>query len=1066
MEPAMKFFFKPFFLLVLITLVAWCKAEGQGTALRGDGMNFIENKGQLVDMHEQLRPDILFTGDGAGAKVYLRKIGVSYVMTKYEGLQEGDENPAHLLNATDPIQENDVTVKMHRIDMDFIGCNSNAAVLKQQAVEGYNNYYYAQCQNGITNVKGYNKVVYQNMYNNIDVVYYGSKEKGVKYDIIVKPGGDANNIKIEYSGAESIELEGRTLKVESSLGTITESIPRVYQNINGEIVDVKAEYVLNGTVLNFRLSDFSTNYPLIIDPAANWITYYGGSDIDQSNRIVNDQSGNVLVTGKTTTLNFPVSVGAFQTTLGNTARTWDAFVLKFNSTGSRLWATYYGGDHRDISNGIISDGNGNVIIAGLTSSSTFPVSSGAFQGSFNPLSKVSLAQDAFVVKFDVNGIRLWATYYGGNGEDAANGIATDVSGNVIIAGDTRSSDLAVTAGAFQGSLNIAGVPYKRHDAFVAKFDANGNRLWASYYGGDDMDFGNGVATNVNADIIITGETKSANFSVSAGAAQGSLNPAGAPVQDAFIIKFDASGNRLWATYFGGDGYDTGHDIALDSGSNIVITGETSSTVFPVTPGCNQPSFGGGVDIFIAKFNSGGALLWATYQGISYQDYVPSCAIDQNDNIYILAEMEDITTGTLPVYSCVFQNNFGGGTEDQDITKYDKSGKHLCTTYMGGSSEDDLDGAKGGIACYGNFIYFSSNTKGSGYPVTSNAFQQNFAGVWNVTVGRICSSNCGVNDLQPKFSFTQVNVACAVLATIDNQTSSCSLNETTWQWSFPGGTPAISTNQHPGNINYSANGTYPITLVIVTPCGNDTLIQTITINTGIGASVTGDSTICSGQSVTLSTSNALTCLWSPATYLNDSTLSQVVASPTVTTTYIASGTSANGCTYSFPVTVTVKNAPVYDIAVNGTCSEMTLSVNDSATSYLWNTGETNPVILANQPGKYWIAITTAGCISEDTVDITEEQMSFSTIFFPNSFTPNGDGLNDIFQPTGEGIAEFNLKIFDRWGELIYETNDFGKGWDGNYLDQLVKMDIYIYQAKIKMECGDEIIKSTGHVWVGK
>jgi len=245
-------------------------ASSSSPNLRGSGMNFIENKGQVVDMSEHLRPDILFTGDGGGMKVYLKTTGLSYVLSKCEGFNEDEKDPKHFEAirkrqlASEEANNNSIannlqpsTIKLHRIDMDFSDCNPEAILLKQDEVEGYTNYYYAHCPEGITNVKGYNKIVYQNIYNNIDIVFHGGKEHGLEYDFIVKPGADPNDIKIKYTGADNISIENSKLKIESSLGSIEESIPRVYQNVNGKIVDVKAEYVLDGTTVKIKIATFN-----------------------------------------------------------------------------------------------------------------------------------------------------------------------------------------------------------------------------------------------------------------------------------------------------------------------------------------------------------------------------------------------------------------------------------------------------------------------------------------------------------------------------------------------------------------------------------------------------------------------------------------------------------------------------------------------------------------------------------------------------------------------------------------------------------------------------------------
>jgi hypothetical protein len=164
----------------------------------------------------------------------------------------------------------------------------------------------------------------------------------------------------------------------------------------------------------------------------------------------------------------------------NNTNAENAFVVKFDSIGSRLWATYYGGSDAGgwaIGNGITTDINGNVFITGWTDETSFPVLAG-FQMNYGG------SNDAFVVKFDGSGTRLWATYYGGSSSgDYGTGITTDHSGNVFITGYTASTDFPVLSGI---QMNYGG---GYSDAFVVKFNGSGTRLWATYYGGTADDNG-------------------------------------------------------------------------------------------------------------------------------------------------------------------------------------------------------------------------------------------------------------------------------------------------------------------------------------------------------------------------------------------------------------------------------------------------------------------------------------------------------------------------------------------------------------------------------------------------
>lgn len=225
--------------------------------LRGNGMMFTENKGQLLDMNQQLRPDILFAGDAGGMDIFLRTTGISYVMSNIGEVTNKVDDQLEELGVTgifkkvpkSEIEKNLLSkqlFKVNRIDMDFVNCRSvnEYDVQTFDKVDGYSNYYYSHCPDGIIHVNSYNKVTVKNIYNGIDVKYYGGKQNDLKYDIIVNPSADPSQIKLQYTGAKLIELRNGKLKIETSDGMLGEYMPKVYQNINGQIVDVMAEYEL------------------------------------------------------------------------------------------------------------------------------------------------------------------------------------------------------------------------------------------------------------------------------------------------------------------------------------------------------------------------------------------------------------------------------------------------------------------------------------------------------------------------------------------------------------------------------------------------------------------------------------------------------------------------------------------------------------------------------------------------------------------------------------------------------------------------------------------------------
>src|ERR1017187_6482614 len=226
-------------------------------------------------------------------------------------------------------------------------------------------------------------------------------------------------------------------------------------------------------------------------------TYLGGSGDDEAFGIAVDSSGNAYITGYTDSTDFPVTAGAYQ---GSSGGGRDAFVAKLSPTGTLVYATYLGGAGDDIGFGIALDGANNITVAGSTSSTNFPITTGAYQVHFG-----GGATDAFVAQWNPAGTVLaFSTFLGGGDEDAAYGVAVD-SGNAYVTGYTRSSDFPTTASAFQASAKGG------YDAFVTALNPSGKAaVYSTFLGGSGEDYGLGIAV-LAGNAYITGYTASADF---------------------------------------------------------------------------------------------------------------------------------------------------------------------------------------------------------------------------------------------------------------------------------------------------------------------------------------------------------------------------------------------------------------------------------------------------------------------------------------------------------------------------------------------------------------------------
>jgi hypothetical protein len=1043
------FLLAAYFIVLLLDCAYAQNGRNKGTVVQkslNSNMTFTENKGQIVDMGGHLRSDVLYKGTSAGTDVYLRKTGMSYVRSNMgEVMHEIDEqveekektslsrNGGNLnkIDADNLKQElmQKAQVKIHRLDVDFVGGNESPEVQPADQMGGYTNYYYTHCPQGVTNVNSYNEVTIKNIYNNIDVKYYSGTSlphlgeaggSGLKYDIVVNPRGDPGQIKLKYTGYKNIKLKNGNLFVETALGTMEETLPKVYQIINGEIINIKAGYKLTSSLpagrqglseghsvseggpqdvksgdalITFQLGAWNHELPLIIDPFA-WATYYGGSAYDYSSDISVDNGGNAMITGRTRSPALPIGATAgnivFQ---GAYVFMDDAYVVKFNPAGARLWATYYGGNNDDCGSAITTDQANNIIITGFTSSGTLPMAATGGNTTFQAV--YAGGTDAFVAKFASNGTLLWSTYYGGSLVEYGYGVATDLSGNVMITGFTKSPDLPV--GAVAGNTILQTVyGGGNYDAFVVKFDVTGVRLWATYYGGSGLDEGLGITTDLSGNIAITGFTASPNLPVGAVVGNTVFQAANAGgVYDAFVAKFTPNGVRLWASYYGGSGLDTGKGITTDFSGNVIITG-TADTGFPIGATAPntvfQPVYGGSYDAFVVKFTPTGARLWSTYHGGNKIEGGQGVAIDKNGNIYITGEFEDDNNGTFPMNTCALQKTFGGGSPPEDfwVSKFSPTGKRICSTFIGGSGEDDFEGSYGNcIATWQNYVFITGNTKG-GFPVTAGAFQPTHGGgTWDGVVAKFCGNSCGDNNsitVNVNTPASLCNNSALQFTSAVTSALTCDTNSYLYKWYFPGGAPSSSSQRNPNGIMYSSSGTYTVSLVVDAICGRDSVSQVIVITNSCGCTFSSPSVSSINPTcITANNGSAQVTIsggsGGPYTYSWSNGSSSITNSLTSQITNLTANTysvtvTEGSCKSVTAVTITQPQAMAVLLSTQWSCPPNKASITASAFNgnspftYLWSNGQATQTATGLTPGSYSVTVTDKnGCTTSGTISIS-------------------------------------------------------------------------------------------------
>lgn len=346
-----------------------------------------------------------------------------------------------------------------------------------------------------------------------------------------------------------------------------------------------------------------------------WATYYGGNSTDQIQSGISDGSNNIYVSGLTYSTNNMATSGSFQVSNSGNG---DAFLAKLNSNGVLQWGTYFGGSNYEVFNDVTIDGSNNIYAVGYTGGSTGLSTAGTAQTS------LAGGSDGIIVKFTNAGSRVWSTYSGGTGTDFILCTGIDNASNLIIAGYTTSTASIATAGTQQ---TVYG---GTQDGFVVKYTSAGSKTWGTYIGGTGKDEISCLALDGSNNIWIGGRTFSFNSIVTSGCHQSSYGGG----EDGFVIKLNSSGVRQYGSYYGGNGNDYIKGIKLDISGNIYIGGYTSSSSAISTSNSHQSTLEGSSDVFLAKFNGSGARQWATYYGGSNNDFLGTIETDSNDVIYI------------------------------------------------------------------------------------------------------------------------------------------------------------------------------------------------------------------------------------------------------------------------------------------------------------------------------------------------------------------------------------------------------------------------------------------------
>lgn len=1053
----MKKSFTLFAFLLVCSMVAIATPTSKNIPPAGSPapLAFRENKGQVKDQFGGDRKDIQFQVNVDGASVFIGAGKISYQWNQVK--TQGRASP--VLKQNDPTE---IKINVCRMDVTLMGYNEGAVLVKEEMMPGFD-VFYAQGADG-AKACSYRKITYRNIYPNIDWVVY-VKDNVLKYDFVVHAGGRVSDIKLRYLGADELKIQRETLVAKTPMGTVTEQRPYSFEAASGKTV--RSAFILDNDILSFSTDTYEGT--LIIDPELRleWGTYYGGMAAEWGTyghfqhgydvtgcSVETDFEGNVYLSGTTRSVDNIATTGSFQTSLGNQT---NVFLAKFNDKGQRIWATYFGGlggganyfqgTTTGRGHSIACDTLGNVYMTGITWNKQGVATAGAFQQENGGTNYVSTWPDLFLAKFNSSGNRLWATYYGSHTAEEGGSVAVTKDGSKVYL--TGCSDPNIGQD-FQVISPNAAMPYSGTSGntpfagFLARFDAQGNRIWGTYIASTqirttvyDIAIDNQGSVFLTGNVI--GDATNAALSIATpGTFQqqygGCIFGWGGPFcpPDAFLQKWDSMGNRIWGTYYGDANPDYGYGVACDDIGNIYLTGETESTSLLASPGAYQTAQADGG--FVAKFSPLGQRLWGTYYSIGH-------GLSFNNNrLYVVGKTtkENIAT------DCAHQTTLDDAGSGFMAGFNPVSGFPEYVTYYGGNGEDKVHAVcvEKGADPEKNAVYIAGFTNSSNGIATvsshqqslndhdmflakfylprisyiSSCFQQdsvllmakdtmgdNYS--WNNgTVGKYLwvktSGNYTVTyEIQPGcFAFDSFIVAIYPLPVLDTPLKSCygtgtaivkvdqdNQNRYTYEWYNGSGQLIKSRESITGDtLTLLAPGSY--NLAITTPSDCDTLLPfTIEAFPVVVLNISNDTFVPARSRIQLWAEGAQHYRWQPETWLDDPLSDAPLSSPYDAITYRVTGYNEYGC------------------------------------------------------------------MAMDSVRIG----IMERLFIPNAFSPNSDGLNDVFRIGNYGYQQLlEFSVFNRWGECVFFTSDPDKGWDGSYKSIPADAGAYAYLIRINEKDGKQ------------
>lgn len=1051
-------------------LFFFCLSGLLGVALADSPGNspvrFVQNKGQWS-------PEVLFRAELPGGFLFLKKQSLHYVFYDSEALDRihsGRTNQA-AARTTAPPERSEPAVRIHGVDVQLQHSSTTAQIEPKNRVSNNLNYYLGNESNRWASaVPAFGEVIYHGIYPGIDLRLFAYYQT-LKYEFVVSPGSDPSVIRLHYEGANAVRTEDEKLLIETSLLPFREEKPYSFTEKNNKTTEVPSRWLLEGKTATFQFPNgYDRQQPLTIDPTLVFSSYSGSVSDNWGHTATYDTEGNLYTAGTVFGASFVPVTGAFQTTYGAEI---DVAILKFAPDGRQvLYGAYLGGSTGETPHSLIINSKNELLIYGVTSSGNFPTTTTAYNRKFaggtpylpvgnqlpdpeSPAGSIYFRNgtDLFLAKISANGrTLLGSTYVGGSANDGINVASTnltiynygddlrgevmvDRNDNVYVATVTASADFPVTSGASQPKLQGSA------DAVLIQLNPELSQLrWSTFYGGSGYDVAYAIRIGASGAVYAVGTTRSADLPATTGAHKPQLGGE----EDGFLVKF-VNNQLVRSTYLGTSEADAAYLLDLDANENPHVFGLTRGQ-YPVSDSVYRVARSGQFIHALDPTLSQTVFSTVIGSGRATPDISPTAfLVNECGNIYLSGwggavnfrnGIETSSTLGMPVTPEAYRRTTDGS--NYWLALLEQGGKSLLyATFFGSDNQagrgDHVDGGTSRFDKSGIIYHAACACGGNRFPATAQAWSQTNK-----------SPNC--NNAAFKFDIDRLKAAfdayqgnqkdviegCTPLTLNFVNTSEGGV---TYAWDF-GGT---GTSVNPAQVSHTFDkpGEYTVTLTAYNKltCKRVDVAQKIIKVHPANFKVSNDTTICAGKPVQLLAEGAKTYEWTPTQGIVSATVNNPVVSPMTTTTYTVKMTNENGCSTQKSVTINTDGSfrPVAEVRLSSECGQPInvelINTTAGADGYQWSMGNgdtlrthTPGTYQYAQSGQYQIALTTYknGCSLTLELPVDIENMSAVT----NVVTANGDGKNDYFNI---GFTGAKLEIVNRWGKLVYRSENYANNW---------------------------------------